>query len=223
MLHGELPQNVRPPADHGRRRALREQRGEELLVAVAQALRAVHHQHPGALGLFQQVGGIDVLVVERRVLAHQDHVQLGERQVDFLSQFVPASGVREHLQRAHAAAGLAGLLVEVLLLHVVQRPAAGLGGQQHRQRAVLLEVDACDGVHDDPEAYAHERSSRWAERRGRRRRAEENGMLRVAPDVHPVKEKSACFGLYGMCWGECAKRFRRPGCSPRWQGVSALT
>ncbi|CRQ80378.1 hypothetical protein PAERUG_E16_London_17_VIM_2_04_14_02649 [Pseudomonas aeruginosa] len=159
MLGGKLAQNIGSPADHRRRSALGELRGEELLVAVAQALRPVHHQGAGTLGLFQQVGRIDEFVIEGRVLAHQDHVQFVQRLVAFRFQFEPAGGIVEDLQRAHASTRDAGLLVEVLLFHVEQRPAAGLGSQQHGERAVLLEVDARDGVHDDPEAYAHGNSS----------------------------------------------------------------
>ncbi|MNN00087.1 hypothetical protein D3C81_1126700 [compost metagenome] len=175
MFGGELSQNVRPAADHGRRRALREQRGEELLVAVAQALRAVDHQHAGGFGLFQQVGGIDELIVEGRILAHQDHVQVCQRQVEFGVHLVPALGVVEHFQRAHAATGFIRFLVNILLFHIEQRPAASLRCQQHGQGAVLVEIDARDGIHHDPEAYAHGMSSTWAERRVARRCKRING------------------------------------------------
>ncbi|MNO30217.1 hypothetical protein D3C76_201510 [compost metagenome] len=70
-------------------------------------------------------------------------------------QLEPVLRVGEDFQRAHARAGLAGALVEVLLLHVEQRPAALLGGKQHGQRAILLIGNARNGVHDNPEANAH--------------------------------------------------------------------
>ena len=149
LLAGKLAQNVGAAADQGGRRQLREQGGEHLLVAVAQALRAIDHQTAGLLGLFQQVGGVDELVIEGRVLAHQDHIQILQRLVDFGAEFKPAGGVIEYLQWTQASAGLSGALVEVLLLHVEQLPAAGLSGQQHGQRAVLFEADAGDGVHHD--------------------------------------------------------------------------
>ena len=152
LLAGKLAQNVGAAADQGGRRQLREQGGEHLLVAVAQALRAIDHQAAGLLGLFQQVGGVDELVVEGRILAHQDHVQILQRLIDFRAELEPACSIIEYLQRTQACAGLAGALIEVLLFHVEQLPAAGLGGQQHGQRAVLLEADAGDGVHHDAQA-----------------------------------------------------------------------
>ncbi|MND93558.1 hypothetical protein D3C80_857460 [compost metagenome] len=155
LLVDEFTQDVGAAADQGRRRALREQRGEEFFVAVAQALRTVDHQHAGGFGLFQQVGAVDEFHVERRILAHQDHVQLAQGAVLFGFQLEPVLRVGEDFQRAHARAGLAGALVEVLLLHVEQRPAALLGGKQHGQRAILLIGNARNGVHDNPEANAH--------------------------------------------------------------------
>jgi len=152
---GELAQDVDATADQGWRHALRELSGEQLFVAVAQALWAVDHQHTFALGLLQQVGAVDELHVEGRILAHQDHVQLGQGAVLFIAQFEPARGVGEDLQRAHLRAGLAGTQIKVALLHVEQLPATGLGGQQHGQRAVLLVGDGRDRVHDNAEANAH--------------------------------------------------------------------
>ncbi|MOA07543.1 hypothetical protein D3C78_1272480 [compost metagenome] len=101
------------------------------------------------------MGAIEELVVEGRILAHQDHIQLVQRQVLFVIKMEPVLGIMEDLQRTPAGADLAVAQVEVVLLHVVQRPAAGLGGQQHGQRAVLLEGNATDGVHDDAQANAH--------------------------------------------------------------------
>ncbi|MNN11436.1 hypothetical protein D3C81_1243940 [compost metagenome] len=155
LLGGELAQNVDAPAHQGRRRALRELGGEQLLVAVAQALRAVDHQQAFALGLLQQLRAVEEFVVERRVLAHQDHVQLVQGQILLVIEMEPMLGIMDDLQRARAGPHLAVAQVEVLLFHVEQRPAAGLGGEQHGQRAVLLEGYAGDGVHDDAQANAH--------------------------------------------------------------------
>ncbi|MNE12636.1 hypothetical protein D3C80_1054410 [compost metagenome] len=155
MFGDKLANDVRAAADQGRRGALREQRGEQLFVAVAQALWAVDHQHTSGFGLFEQVGAVDKLHVEWRILAHQDHVQIAQGVVFFGFQLEPVLRVGEDLQRAHPRAGLALALVEVLLLHVEQRPAALLGGKQHGQRAILLIGNARNGVHDNPEANAH--------------------------------------------------------------------
>ncbi|MNE54047.1 hypothetical protein D3C80_1488050 [compost metagenome] len=107
------------------------------------------------LGLLQQVGGIDEFVIEGWILAHQDHIQFAQRDVALGAQFEPVLRVIEYVERAQAGTCLALGLVKVLLLHIEERPAARLGGQQHGQRAVLLEGDLGDGVHDNAEANAH--------------------------------------------------------------------
>ena len=129
---------------------MREQRGKQLLVAVTQALRAVDHQHAGALGLFEQVRGVHELHVERRILAHQDHVEVIQAAVDLSFQFEPVLGVGEDFQWLHPGTCLAGVLVQIVLFHIEQRPTAILGGKEHGQRAVLFIGDVLDGVHDNP-------------------------------------------------------------------------
>ena len=58
-------------ADQGRRAALREQQRRQLLVEVAQALRVVDHQRTLRLGQAEDLGVVQVIGVDRRVLAHQ--------------------------------------------------------------------------------------------------------------------------------------------------------
>ena len=48
----------------------------DLFIHVAQPLRAVAHQRALNLGAVQNVRGVDVLGVEGRVFAHQNHVEL---------------------------------------------------------------------------------------------------------------------------------------------------
>ena len=61
------------------RAAVGKPRRINLLVHVAQPLGAVDYEHPSHLGSIEDVRRIDVLHVERGVLAHQDHVQISER------------------------------------------------------------------------------------------------------------------------------------------------
>ena len=129
MLIGKLAHNVGAPGDQSRWCVPRELGGEEFFVAVTQALRPVHDQDTITLRLLEQVGGVDEFVVEGWILAHQDHVQFGQRRVLFGIQGKPALRVVEYLQRAHAGTGLTTNLVEILLLHIEQRPAACLSGQ----------------------------------------------------------------------------------------------
>ena len=44
----------------------------------------------GQAGSIEHVGRVDVLHVERRVLAHQDHVEVAERDVFTVAELVPA-------------------------------------------------------------------------------------------------------------------------------------
>ena len=76
-----------------------------------------------------------------------------------------------------------------MLLHVEQGPATVLGCQQHGQRAVLLEVDLGDGIHDDPQANAHgvKPASSGAKRDAR-----------VAPQGAAGQEKPRVLGAYRL-------------------------
>jgi hypothetical protein len=61
-------------AHQGRRAALREAQGGQLLVEVAQAARIVDHRRPRQPCDVEDLGVVDVVGVDRRVGAHQDHV-----------------------------------------------------------------------------------------------------------------------------------------------------
>ena len=73
--------------DERRRAALREPGGKHLLVHIPQALRSVHHQTARCFSPFQNVRGVDVFRVERRVFAHQQHVEAAQR----LGHSIPVS------------------------------------------------------------------------------------------------------------------------------------
>ena len=145
------------PAHQHRRAALGKECGKDFFVAVPQALAAVDHQRAPALGGFKDVGGINIFIVEGRVLAHQDHVEV--RQVDVLRglQVEPGLRVVEDRQAGHARPGHALFQVEVARLHVMELPVPRLGGPEHGQGTVLLVVDVGNGVHDDPQLDAHGR------------------------------------------------------------------
>ena len=67
-------------ARHDRRRdVLRELEDGELLRVFAQGLRRIEDARAFALGLRKQMGRVEVLAVERRVLSHQHRVGVGER------------------------------------------------------------------------------------------------------------------------------------------------
>jgi hypothetical protein len=137
---------------HGLGRELGEPHGVGLLADVAQRSRLVDHQHAGFLGALQQEGRVDEFHVEGRILAHQDHVQLVRVGLAHLAELEPALRVVAHLDRAQPHAEPAFQYPQVGLGEVLQRVAAPLRLQQHRQRGVLGRLDAVDGVHHDPEA-----------------------------------------------------------------------
>ena len=63
--------------DQGRRHELREIEDEQLLGRVAHLGRVVHHQGP-RMDPLQHMGRGDVGHVERRILAHEHHVDIGQ-------------------------------------------------------------------------------------------------------------------------------------------------
>jgi hypothetical protein len=58
---------------------LRELHDRQLLGVVAQRARLVDDARAFALGLLQQVRGVEIFAVEGRVLAHQHGVEVGQR------------------------------------------------------------------------------------------------------------------------------------------------
>ncbi|CVB21158.1 Uncharacterised protein [Serratia marcescens] len=133
------------------RRQFREPGGEELLVAVAQALRLVDHQRAFDFGALQNVGRVDVFGIERRILAHQDHVQIVQRQILLAAEAEPVLLVFLHAQQAGAGAPVTGVQIEIVHLHVVQFVTAALRFEQHGEAGVFLDVDGIDRVHHDAE------------------------------------------------------------------------
>src|SRR5690606_19908434 len=102
----------------------------------------------------EDVGRIDVLQVERRVLAHQHHVELAEGALVLAFEAEPALEVVPDGDGPGAREGLAPPQPEIRLLHVVDLGPPPGRFEEHRERAVLLRVDRFDRVHDDPDPQA---------------------------------------------------------------------
>ncbi len=122
-----------------------------LLVHVPQALRPVADQRALNLGALQDVGAVDVLGIEGRILAHQNHVEFTQFGVLSRAPREPCSRIVEHLQGGEAAPGDAVAQPKVLLFGIKELPAARLRRQQYRQGAVLGGLYRFDGVHDHDE------------------------------------------------------------------------
>jgi len=71
VLGMKAPHVVRIARHQGGADELRKLQDGQLFGVVAQGARLVEDPRAFALGLLQQVGGVEVLAVERRVLAHQ--------------------------------------------------------------------------------------------------------------------------------------------------------
>ncbi len=133
--------------DQGGRAALRKPGRVDLLVHVAQALGTVDDEDPGGFSALEDIGAVDVLGVEGRVLAHQEALQ-GTQGLDHrLPEGEPARGISPHGQRPRAPQGDAVAQHEIALLEVAQGEAARLRGQQHGERRVLGVADGTDRIH----------------------------------------------------------------------------
>ncbi|MNH03124.1 hypothetical protein D3C79_623760 [compost metagenome] len=151
MLLVEFADMSSAAADQGVWRQLREPGGEQLFVTVTQALWLVDHQRAFHFGSFQNVGCIDVFSVERRIFAHQDHVQILQRQILLAAKAEPALFIFFHVQQARAGTAITGMQIEIVHLHIMQFPAAALRFEQHGEAGVFLDIDGGDRVHHDAE------------------------------------------------------------------------
>ncbi|MOA13044.1 hypothetical protein D3C78_1330740 [compost metagenome] len=151
MLLVEFADVRRAAADQGVRRQFREPGGEQLFVAVTQALRLVDHQRALDLCALENIGRVDVFGIERRIFTHQDHVQILQRQILLAAKAEPALFIFFHAQQAGAGAAVTGVQIEIVHLHIVQFPATALRFEQHGEAGVFLDVDGGDRVHHDAE------------------------------------------------------------------------
>lgn len=83
-----------------------------------------------------------------------EHVEPARVRLAHRAEREPARRVVAHFERAHPGAETALQHPQVGLGHVLQRIAAPLRLEQHRQGRVLGRLDAVDRVHDDAEADA---------------------------------------------------------------------
>jgi hypothetical protein len=136
------------------RRKLRELHQRELLGVVAQRARAVEDARAFALGLLQQVRGVEELAVERRVLAHQHGVEAVQRLARFVRDLEPRIGFARQRDVAHLCRdGLAALPMQVLGLAGRQRVTAPLQLAHHREGGVLVDLEGFERVGDNEDFF----------------------------------------------------------------------
>ena len=64
--------------DQRPRTTLWEPRNKRFLIGIADTARSINDKSAALFRPFQDVGGLDILHVERRILTHQDHVDVTE-------------------------------------------------------------------------------------------------------------------------------------------------
>ena len=119
------------------------------------AQRAGLVEHPGALalGLLQQVGGVEKFAVERRVLAHHHRVEVLERLPALIGLVLggaePVHRITGERDVAHNCGhGLAALPHDVLGFAGADLVAAGLRLAHHGKGGVLVDLEGFQRVGD---------------------------------------------------------------------------
>ena len=137
--------------DQSFRRQIGKPCGEQLFVAVAQALRFVDDQRSFLFCTFQNIGRVDELGIKRRILTHQNNVQVCQREILFALKFIPFVVVLLYAQGTRMGAGFTVDQIKIGHLHIMNFVTAALRFQQHCEAGIFLDVDACDGIHHDAE------------------------------------------------------------------------
>jgi len=156
MLVHEGAQRLRAAGHQHRRGELRELCDCQLLVVAADRggvvvdLRALAHR------VLEQVGGVHVLHVEGRVLAHQRGVEGRHRLLGRLAERVPGAvlaGGIEQAQQPRMGHGATAGQRELVLFADEDRVAAPVGLDHHREGRVLVGRDVLERVEDDQDAH----------------------------------------------------------------------
>ena len=129
-------------------------RDRELLVVVAHRARIVEHARALALGELQQVGGVDVLHVEGRVLAHQHGVEVppaacavaASRRVPVVRRRRSSVRCRRARHAAHDRRAISAIL---RCSHGVQLVAARGRLAHHRVGGVLVGLEVVKRIEDE--------------------------------------------------------------------------
>ena len=118
------------------------------LIDVAETRRLIDHQQATLLRQLKDIGRVDVLHVKRRILAHEQYIQLLQAAAPLRARFIPTAGVVINLDLQATSERSSIPNGQVVLAKVNERPSPVLGSEEHRQGGVLSRVDALDWVHD---------------------------------------------------------------------------
>ena len=155
MFGIEFPETLGRAGHDERRCQVFKLGGKQFFVAVPQSGRRIDHQSALLLRRFQYIGGHQEFPVHRWVLPHQNHVEVTQRTILTGAEAVPVVRIHVHSQPTGVSPGLAARKIEIRQFHVLDFPAAFLGGMQHGQRTVFLEVNILNGIHHDPQPDCH--------------------------------------------------------------------
>jgi len=142
VLGMEQPDVLRRARDQGRGNQFGELKNGQFFRMVAQRARPVEDPRAFALGLFEQVRGVEKLVVKRRILAHHDRVELIQAAPRLRFDFIPRQ--RFAGEPDGAAVGLhRGATVPGQVLWLARREgvAARLRRTHHGEGGVLVDLE----------------------------------------------------------------------------------
>src|SRR5690606_30455903 len=93
--------------------------------------------------------------VHRRVLAHQYHIQLGQRRHMGRPQCCPVLQIIPHHDLGQSRKSIPLIQKQILQLYIEQRPTTALSGQHHGEGTVFFRVDPGNGIHDHTNTNTH--------------------------------------------------------------------
>ena len=155
MLVPEGADFVGVEGEDGRRHQLPEAQHEQLFRGVAHRGRVVDDERPILGQQLQQVRRGDVGHVERRVLAHQDHVDAFEVELLVVAEYVVGALPAEHFELAALGVEPAVAQGQRLRQVMIQRVAAPLRLERQRKGRIRVDVDRVDRVHLDRDGETH--------------------------------------------------------------------
>ena len=153
VLVDEFAQQLRVARDQRRHDEIGELCDRQLFVVVAQCARAVEDERTLRLRRFEKVGGIHILHVEWRVLAHQNGCERLQRPHRGRSDLEPVVIVCGDGQRAHRTERLFSIPEEVALLQCEQRVTTIVQRAHHRHAGIFVRLERSEGVEDKREFH----------------------------------------------------------------------
>ncbi len=125
----------------------------ELFVEITQRLWLVENSCSLCFGEFQQISAVDVLHIVRRVLAHQHHIEALKRHYFNLAGPIPVVLIPGQREFSGMSQHPAELQYHILLLHDVERMAAGCRLNHHGEAGVLVNLEGVKRIENESEVH----------------------------------------------------------------------